>query len=245
MSLSTLTASNRRKYKRNKVAAVAVATQPDGSPGVFLVRDLSAGGASMLGDAVLLSGQKIPLTLYLAGRAPMALTAKVLRRQVTGRRGRCAVSFKSLSAEHSAVIADAVEVGRDPGSALLAPDVFIVADPSSSVGTLTRQLFTLGHTPRHVVSPFEAAAWLHPGAVAMLVDQQLMEVGGWNFIQFVRDSWPHVRRIVIGKEIHSFRLNLALRCGLVEAALESPFRAAVLAEKLGVSRDEGMRRRAL
>ena len=43
-----------------------------------------------------------------------------------------------------------------------------------------------------------------------------------------------VSGIAIASKVHSFRLNLALRAGLIDAVVEPPFRAATLAAKLGL-----------
>ncbi len=187
----------------------------------------------MIGEGMLLSGQRIPMRLFLAGTPPLDVNTRVLRHQLGTRKAECVVIFQDLSPAHNAIIDAAVEAGRVSGSALLAPDAFVVAADPQSVTPLLRQLTALGHTPQYVPSPMAAAAWLHERTVAVLADQDLVEIEGWNFLQFVRDAWPHIRRVVIAKEIHSFRLNLALRAGLVDAVIQKPFRAAALASKLG------------
>jgi hypothetical protein len=232
---------NRRQHRRGRVPAVAVLPAPDKSVAVWFVRDLSIGGASIMGDSMLISGQRFALKLYLAGHEPLELAARVLRRQLAFRRGQCAVVFENVTAEQSAVLTAAIEAWKDPAAMPVPPDT-LVASPSDVHGPLMRELAAIGRSALQVPSPFAAAAWLHRGAVAVLVEQNLIEVGGWNFMNFVRDTWPQIKRLVIAKDIHGFRLNLALRSGLVDAVVEKPFRAAQLAAKLGV--EPAGRRRA-
>jgi hypothetical protein len=61
-----------------------------------------------------------------------------------------------------------------------------------------------------------------------------MELDGWSFVEFVRNTRPNARRIIVASDVHSFRLNFALRSGLADAVVERPFQAATLARKLGI-----------
>lgn len=239
-------AGNRRKHRRSQVPAVAVIPAEGGSVAVWHVRDVSLGGACIVGDAMLLSGQRLSLSLYLAGGPPLELSAKVVRRQLATRRGQCAITFEDLHPAQIATLAQAIEAWSDPARAPESPDTLVVASASPRLlPPLMRELRALGRTPRQVASSFEAAAWLQRDSAAVLVEQDMIEVGGWNFMHFVRDTWPDVRRLVIAKDIHSFRLNLALRCGLVDAVVDKPFRAAALAAKLEAGHEaRGARRKA-
>jgi hypothetical protein len=237
---------NRRRHRRSEVPAVAVVPAADGSVAVWHMRDVSLGGACIVGDGMLISGQKFAFSLYLAGGPPLQVVGKVLRRQLATRRGECAITFEGLDAAQTAAMTQAIEAWADPAHAPPSPDTLVVlASPSRLLSPLMRELRALGRTPLQVASPFEAAAWLQRDSAAILVEQDQVEVAGWNFMNFVRETWPEIRRLVIAKDIHSFRLNIALRCGLVDSVLEKPFRAAALAGKLGAGHVErGVRRRA-
>src|SRR5262245_34029439 len=90
-------AVNRRRHRRSYVPGVAVVSAEDGSVAVSCVRDISLGGACLTGNTVLVAGKRSNLTLYLAGAAPLEVSAKVIRRQLATRRGQCAIAFDDLA----------------------------------------------------------------------------------------------------------------------------------------------------
>src|SRR5262245_20855058 len=88
---------NRRQRRRMKVSGVAVSSRKGGPPAVWVIRDISAGGAALTGSTSLPSGQIVPLTLFLAGQPAFSLSARVLRQPVAAHEGASAVAFESLT----------------------------------------------------------------------------------------------------------------------------------------------------
>lgn len=224
---------NRRKYRRVKVAGVALLTPAERSPAVWIIHNLSMGGASVTVGTGLVSGSVVPLTLLFPDRRPIKVSARVLRRQLSGAAGRCALAFVEVSPEESAAIAAVIhaeETAPAPSAT-----VIVVARASRRRMTLMRTLAALGHEARVTSSPQEAAAWLlrETLATSILVEDKLIEVDGWSLLEFVRDVRPTVQRLAIPDTVHSFRLNLALRSGAAQAVIERPFRTATLAPKVG------------
>jgi hypothetical protein len=224
--------ANRRTHERVEVPAVASAGVAGAPLSVWAVRDLSSGGASMRGGPALTPGTRHAITFHVADGS-FTVSARVLRRQVNAPAGQFAVLFEKVDAEQAAAIARALATGRGPARAT---HIVVASRPSRARSSLARELQALGHEPAIVESPLGAAALLQARAsnAVLLIEDKLIEVDGWSCAEFIRDCRPQVRRLAIASKVHSFRLNLALRAGLVDAAVEPPFRAAALAVKLAL-----------
>lgn len=235
-SMARILVMNRRRHGRLKVAGVAAMTRPGNPIAVWVVQNLSEGGASVTGDPLPIPGQRIRLALYLAGKPPLWLMAKVLRRQIAGPGGKCALEFEGVSAEQRSAILDALQSEGSRPKGAPAANILVVGRAPQTLEALARELITLGHAPRVVGSPLEAAAWLQreSDVTTVMVEDKLIELDGWNFMKFVRDTWPNLKRVAVASAIHSFRLNIALRSGLADAVVERPFAAVLLARKLGL-----------
>jgi hypothetical protein len=226
--------SERRRHRRVEVPAVAAVFSRGQRLGVFGVRDLSQGGVSIVGDALLVPSERIELLLQLPARPTLALAGRVLRRQVSSPKARsCAVVFEQLTGEQTASLSAALvtaELKGPPAS------VLVVWRRAGAGSPLERELIGAGHHPLFATTPLEGAAWLQvPGTRigTVLVDSSLTKSGDWDFLQFLREQHASLRRLLIVDAVGSFRLNLMLRTGLAEAVLEPPFRAAALGRKLG------------
>lgn len=226
--------ADRRRDRRLVLPGVAAVRAGEKFLGLFTVADLSAGGMALVGEALLLPQQLIEIDVQLPARAPLTLTGKVLRRGVSGARGRrCAIRFVGLSAATCAVLAEALEAAATPPSPAT---VLVVWNRASGRSALERDLAEVSPAPLFATSPLEAAAWLRvPGGQlqAVLVDYLLAGSDGWDFLQHLREHHPQQKRILLVDGVGNFRLNLLLSSGLADAALEKPWTAAALAKKLG------------
>jgi CheY-like chemotaxis protein len=159
--------------------------------------------------------------------------AKVMRRQVSGARGRrCAVRFEEMTAAQSGALASALLPQVVPPAA--ANVLVLWARPGGSA-VLERDLAGRGLVPLFAATPLQAAAWLRARGLdlrAVLVDYLLAGSDGWDFLQHLREHHPDLRRILLVDGIGNFRLNLLLASGLADGALDKPWTAAALARKL-------------
>jgi hypothetical protein len=219
---------------------VIAAAAPNGVLSVSAIRNLSVGGALVSGDLPVMPSQRMSIAIYLAGTPPLHVLARALRRQVGTRKGDCALAFEGVSPEQQGVLVWAID--REQGLSS-APFVVVLSAANRRLAAIERGLSALGHEPQVVTSPLEAAAWIERGAKAVLVEEKLVEIDGWNLLQFLQENRPDVKRVVIGAAVESFRLNLALRSGLAEAVLEKPFTAPAMAQKLGVTAAPNERRK--
>ena len=224
--------AERRRHRRVALPAVAAVTVGGKHLGIFQVADLSTGGALLVGDGLAVPGQVMELLLQLPGHPSIPLRAKVLRRQVGPVRGRkCGVRFEPADAAVTAALAAAC---ADPQPLPPKAEVLVVWNrPGASA--LPRDLANQGVAPLVVSTALEAAAWLRAGGPRLscvLVDYLLAGSGGWDFLQYLRESHAHARRILLVDGIGNFRLNLLLASGLADAVLEKPWSASALLKKL-------------
>src|SRR4051812_45659801 len=89
-----------RRHRRSEVLATVMAFSSDKLFGTFLVQDLSAGGACLMGDVTLPIGTRVNIFLQFPRRPVLALTANVVRHDgQAGNQQQTAVSFVDLRAE--------------------------------------------------------------------------------------------------------------------------------------------------
>jgi CheY-like chemotaxis protein len=226
--------AERRRDRRLALPGVAAVKSGAKFLGLFTVADLSAGGMSLIGEALVLPQQLIEIEVQLPGRAPLVLTGKVLRRGVSGARGRrCAIRFVGLGPQ---AVAGLTEVLAAPAIQPSLASLLVVWNRASGRPALERDLADLTPPPLFAASALEAAAWLRvPGGLleAVLVDYLMAGSEGWDFLQHLREHHPQQKRILLVDGVGNFRLNLLLSSGLADAALEKPWTAAAMARKLG------------
>lgn len=212
--------ANRRRHRRVRPAAVAALERDQKSLSVWTVKDLSVGGASLMGDGTLSPGEHVQLTLHMPNRPPLPVCARVLRRQLANH-GRTAICFEKLGPSQNSSLDEAVAAANEAHAAAAITDL-IVGRGSPASALLERELSAVGRLVRRVESPVDAAAWLElaTGVTTVIIEEDLMVFHGWKLLPHVREMRPAVRRLVLGNPIQSFRLNMALRSGLVEGVLE-------------------------
>jgi hypothetical protein len=226
--------AERRRHRRVEVPAVAAVSSGARFVGVFAVANLSLGGASLVGEALLMPGERIRLTMQLPGRRSLSLAGRLLRRQVSSPKGRrCAIVFEDPTAADTAALASALAAESE-----IAPpaNVLLVWGRPSGGNLLLRELAGAGHEALLAPTPLEAAACLRRRGQRIglvLVEYGLLRSMEWDFLQYLTDHHGRAKRIVIVDGAESFRLNFMLRAGLAEAVLERPFSAAALARRLG------------
>ena len=227
----------RRRHRRVEVPAVARVFAGDRFLGVFAVADLSVGGVALLGEALLVPGERVRLFVQVVGRPPLELFARVLRRQVSSPKARrCALVFDQPQAEPAAALLAAVEATHAGPAAT----VMVVWGRATGGPALLRELTAAGHRPLLAQSPLEAAAALRArrdDIALALIDHTVARTPEWDFLSYLVEHHPQLQRILLVDGAESFRMNFMLRAGLAQAVLERPFSAAALVRKLGAGPD--------
>jgi hypothetical protein len=211
--------SERRRAERAPVAGVAVLQNGTQPPSVWRVSNLSTGGAGLVGDGTL-GTDRLSLCLHLAGFPMLELAAKVVRRQVLARGGgRCAVKFLDLTPQQLRALRDMAAAGQAP--AKVRRRALLVTPDETRAGALGGELARLGFAVRREPSAGQAAAWLqYEETEVLLVDERVLEAERWSMLQFVHDTSPETRRLVIANDVRGFRLYYAIKAGLVEGLVE-------------------------
>jgi hypothetical protein len=86
---------------------------------------------------------------------------------------------------------------------------------------------------RREASAGQAVAWLQREETeALIVDERVLEAERWNMLQFVHDTSPETRRLVIANDVRGFRLYFAIKAGLVEGLIAPDAAGDALARHL-------------
>jgi PleD family two-component response regulator len=220
----------RRRQRRVRVAGVAVVRGGAQPPAVWRVADLSLGGASLVGDGAL-PADRFLFGLHVAGFEAVELEARVLRKQLVTRAGRCAVKFVGVSEVQTEMLREIV--GADHGPSLVKRRALIVEGQERQAAALSGELASMGFTIRRVASPEQAAAWLQKeNTDVLVVGERVVETNRWGLLQFVRDTAPEIRRLVLVDDVPGFRLYYAMKAGLVEGLIEPKMPRDTLARYL-------------
>jgi hypothetical protein len=222
--------SERRRAPRVWVPGIAVLSSGAQPPSVWRVSNLSAGGVGLVGDGRLETG-RYTLALHVAGSEPLELEVKVLRRQLLTRGGRCGVRFDGVTPPQQRALRDIAAAEHAPAPA--ARRALVVAADAGRAEPISRELAFLGFGVRREPMPGQAAAWLQrEESEVVIVDERVLEAERWSLLQFVRDTAPEARRLVIASDVRGFRLYYAIKAGLVDALVEPKMAADALARHL-------------
>jgi CheY-like chemotaxis protein len=225
---------NRRRHSRREVMATAMVFSTHKMHGNFLVQDLSAGGACLVGHLEAPADARLTLLLQFPGKPPFSVTATVVRHDTRGlTSARTAVTFVDLTAEQEDVIQEGIATALERERARLAAKVLVLAPPDDSRDTLEQDLRAIGLEAVGVSTPLEALAWLErPGmrVTTVLIDVSPGAGTGLDVLEFLGENYPDIQRVVMADEVRPFRLDLALRSGRAHRVLRKPWDRKRLAE---------------
>jgi hypothetical protein len=172
------------------------------------------GGASLVGDGAL-PPARFSLSIHIGGFQAVTTDAKVLRRQLVTRAGKCAVKFMDVSGKQLEALAEIL--GADHPPLLVRRRALIVDLEETPMLALSAELASLGFTVRQETSPEQAAAWLQrEDTEVLLVGESVVGSSGWSLLEFARDTEPEIRRLVLAEDVRGFRLYYAIKAGLVD-----------------------------
>jgi len=220
----------RREERRVPVSGVAVLQGGAQAPSVWRLTNLSMGGAALIGDGTLPSAH-FALGLHVAGFEPIDLEAKVLRRQLVVRGGKCAVKFAGVTEPQRQALRDILAADHAP--AIGGRRALIIDHEDVKAPALSAELVALGFNVRRESSPEKAAAWLQREETeVVLVGERVLSGHRWNLLEFIRDTAPEIRRFVLASDVRGFRLYYAMKAGLVEALIPPDTAGETLARYL-------------
>jgi hypothetical protein len=226
----------RRRHPRGEVIATCEVFSPGRHVGTYIVENLAAGGACLVGEAPLPMGEQVRVVLQLPRRAPLGLLARVVRREELGSSRRFAVAFVDVTAEEEDSIHQGIVAELERVHARRFATVLVVDQAGEVRDALERDLREVGRQAVAVATPLEAVGWLINSEVRFETAVVNLSSGagqGVDVLEFLSAELPHIRRVAMGDDGSSFRLDLAVRSGRAHAALRRPWNRADL---LGIMR---------
>lgn len=229
---------DRRRHRRGGIVATCDVFSADEHYGVFLVHDLSAGGARLQGEAPDVEARRqLKLILRLPSRRPMEVQARIVRGQwSTEGPPSFAVAFSDLSAEDEDTIHQSLITELERQHARRFATVLVLDQATEARDVLEKELREIGRDTVGVATPLEAVRWLTtPGTSfdTLLVNLASSTAPGIDVLDYVTTELPGVRRIALGDGGGSPGLDLALQAGRAQAVLKTPWNRADLIGVVG------------
>ena len=179
--------------------------------------------------AVLL--ERVSMDLHVAGFPDVELEARLVRRQLATRKGRCALKFIDPSEEQQRILREML--GADHAPAPERRRALLVHAEEERIPSLAADVAALGFAVRNETSTGQAAAWLQrENADLLLVEHRVVETDRLGLLQFARDTVPEMRRFVLAPDVRGFRLYFAIKAGLVDGLVEPAMPRQQLARHL-------------
>ncbi|HEY5952516.1 MAG TPA: PilZ domain-containing protein [Kofleriaceae bacterium] len=202
--------------------------------GAFAIRDLSPGGARLVGPLDLFEGEKVQLSIALD--EPIAVAAEVMH--VDRQRKVIEVEFRGVSAEALARIEQSIAQMLDHVRAA-APATVLIVHPDVDVSSaLERDLARVRVGARVVAALADVADQLADKATrytGVIVAGQLGDAIG-PVLQQLEDKFPELRRVILfGEQTEKLDHPAA---GRVHAVLRTPWRFKGLARALELPPDD-------
>lgn len=227
----------RRRHPRSGgVTATAVVLAENRYAGAFVVEDLSAGGALLIGDPRLDLGEYVNILLQLEGKRPLHLWAEVVRHQVREAGEHLfAVAFRNMRATEEDRIQGAVLSALERRRASPDASVLVVDDAPEIHRALQRDLHAFGVGMLSAATPLEAVRHLQDPDVQIdiaLVDLHLGHADGTDVLAFLAEDHPEIRRVLMSGRARPCQLELALSSGRAHEVLSKPWERRTLANLL-------------
>jgi CheY-like chemotaxis protein len=228
---------DRRCFPRARVAATAIALVGGRYVGAYVVRNLSAGGADMLGDNNLAIGQVVQILLRVGKQFSQSIAAEVVRRkQLPSGEQSFAVAFGNLAPDIEDSLQNLAVFALESGVAKKRASVLVLDSPPSVLSALESDVGSLGHELMAVATPLDAISLLSGDThriVAVVVGCDLDGADSLGFLNFLKDGYPHIRRVVaLPGGSQPTQLERAIASGAVEAVLVEPWDSDLLSKVL-------------
>lgn len=222
-----------RAYPRiSAPATTATVVARLGETSVFSIRDLSRGGARLVGDLRLAEGERVHVILEL-DHHPIRLNAEVIR--VDRQRSEVAVAFRGASEVTSELIGRSVDAMLDAVRAATGPTVLVVHSSAEVSSALERDLVRLGLGARLGARPLEAIWQLEDEGVpycGAILGGDLDPRTRADLLAHIEERHPDLRRVLVfGDRVESMEHACSAR---VHAVLRTPWQLRGLARSLGL-----------
>jgi hypothetical protein len=224
----------RRRFPRIKIAGTAIVLVGGRYVGAYLLQNLSAGGAYLVGDNNLEVGQRVQLLLQVRDEL-QSVEAEVARQdRLPSDQHSFAVAFRNLSADVETSLQDLASRTPDKEPAMAAT-VLLLGGPSPVLSALERAVSSLGYTVVGASTPLDAIALLSLNAQPISAVVVACDHGGaesLGFLRFLKDLYPKIRRIAFSCAVRSAPCATPGPSGVIEAVLSESWDSRSLLEAL-------------
>ncbi len=202
------------------------------APADFSIRDLSAGGARLVGRERLFEGEQIRVTFELDG-VSCVVGASVVRTDPQS--SQVAVAFTAVPPAALEAIERAVAALLDGVGANAAPSILLVSTDGETRAALERDLARLGRAARSCVTLDDAMQALGDPTTrydAVVISNDAGSAAVTELLTYFAEQHPELRRLLLfGEQLHSLDHAASSR---VTAVLRTPLRIRALARALGM-----------
>ncbi|HWA78187.1 MAG TPA: PilZ domain-containing protein [Polyangiaceae bacterium] len=199
----------RRGYPRGYVAAVATVFVEQARIGEYTVRDLSAGGASLVDGPVLAAGTVCRLVLKMPGLGSLNLSAVIAHAPEHASEG-LGVRFTQLEPE---VLEGLRELVAQELECASMPSVLVADSDLERLVTTAEGLAALGERPVLARNKVDIVAWLSDPDTTIsvvLVAESLCKGLDHQLVDFLREEFSTVRCFVVQEPLGEEELQQLL-----------------------------------
>ncbi len=217
-------AVEKRMYPRVEAAAAAFVCSSQKFVGAYLVENISAGGALLVGSEALAAEKEILILLQLPGHQHLNLWGEITH---FGRRDENEYSFGISFVKVSPKMAESIRhVMLSFLETKELPHCVLIADSNKdSRRALESELLAFGRRAVFAVDTMEVVVKLREPFArfeAVFVDLGIGPTGGLKVLEFLEMEYPNVRRILMSNPLRNCQPNLALAGGRAHAILGKP-----------------------
>ncbi len=219
---------DRRRFPRTEtIPGTAIVVARDDQHARFSIDDLSAGGAQLVGEMDLQSGERVRVHLQINIDHVLSFDAEVVRTEIVpGDRYRVGVAFRSVPADIEDRVQRLVLSALERQRAEAVPALLILDDDPEIRAILERDLKQLGRRVVSVAAPLDAVRRLHDRSTrfdAALIDLQIGPASGIDMLAYLSDDHPTIRRVLMSGQIGSGVLDEVIASGRAHAVLAKPW----------------------
>lgn len=216
--------TDRRVFPRAAAMGSAIVLAGERYVGTYMLENVSASGALLVGDTNLSEGDGVRLLLQLNHRARrFSLEASVVRHTKRGAQGLFAVQFAHVPAAVQDALQSAVLRHLDAQR----NEVCLIVDLSSDdAAWLERDLQEIGREAVVVQTPLDVIVWLEsPEALVgtVIANGVLDTPDGLSLLEFIGRDYSDVRRTLTCSGPLARVHREAVARGLAHAILEKPW----------------------
>lgn len=231
-----MTTTNRRDRPRAGFVGKAIVIRRPGEESELSIRDLSSGGARLVGRVELAEGDRIGVALEIEG-VIISTTALVVRTEPQN--AQVAIAFDNLDRDARALIEGAVAALIERVRAASPPTVLILSASAETRATLERDLAQLGRASRPCATMLDAVWSLHDWSIryeAIVLAREADPEPLGELLKHFAEQHPKLRRLLLfGSKLESLDHESSRR---VDAVLRTPLRIRALSRALGILETE-------